>query len=66
MSSEPTIESVIQKFPFLEYAAWRLYTILQIDHTIVQGFQRQDAWKFYRWVCNFNDEQPVANLTLEA
>lgn len=66
LSSEPTIDSAIGKFPFLEYPAWRSHTILQIDHTKTKGAQWQDAWNFYRWLCDFYDEQSVANWTLKA
>lgn len=55
-----------KKFPFLQFPARRLYTVLPIEYTTEQEVQRQDVWKFYRWVCDFHDEQPVANQTLEA
>lgn len=27
---------------------------------------RQDGWSVYRWVCDFQDDHPVANAALEA
>lgn len=63
LSSAPMIEASIFKFPFSECPARRLYTILQIDNTAAQGVR---CVNFYRWVCDFNDEQPVANPTLES
>lgn len=54
--NQPSREAAIQKCPFLEYPARRLYTILQTENSAARGMQRQDAWNFYRYVGDFSDE----------
>lgn len=59
LTLEPKIYSAIDKFPFLEYPARRLYAILQIENTTAQGFTCQEAWSFNKCLCDFHVELPV-------